>query len=123
VLVQQLDSMRRWVAHLRRRAGEGIVLPTEPFQYGDWLDPDAPGEQPWLAKVSSDYVANAFYVHSARLLARTERLVGESSRAAELDALAETVAKATWARWGAEAVSTQTGAALALQFDIAPKGE
>ena len=70
ILVRQLDSMRRWVEHLRRRAGDGVVLPTEPFQYGDWLDPDAPGDRPWEAKVSSDYVANAFYVRSARLLAQ-----------------------------------------------------
>ena len=54
--------------------------PTEPFQYGDWLDPDAPAARPWEAKVSSDYVANAFYVHSARLLARAERLVGDAGR-------------------------------------------
>ncbi|HWV48993.1 MAG TPA: family 78 glycoside hydrolase catalytic domain, partial [Microbacterium sp.] len=60
VLRRQLGSMRRWVEHLRRRAGDDVVLPTEPFQYGDWLDPDAPGERPWEAKVSSDFVANAF---------------------------------------------------------------
>ena len=120
VLVRQLDSMRRWVGHLRRRAGADIVLPTEPFQYGDWLDPDAPGERPWEAKVSSDYVANAFYVHSARLLARAERLVGDPAKGAELDALADRVAEATWDRWGEEAVTTQTGAALALEFRVAP---
>jgi alpha-L-rhamnosidase len=120
VLVRQLDSMRRWVAHLRRRAGDGVVLPTEPFQYGDWLDPDAPGDRPWEAKVSSDYVANAFYVHSTRLLARAERLVGSADAAAELEELATRVAAATWERWGEEAVGTQTGAALALEFDLAP---
>lgn len=120
VLEQQLDSMRRWIAHLRRRAGEGVVLPTEPFQYGDWLDPDAPGARPWEAKVSSDFVANAFYVHSTRLLARTERLVGSAEAATELDALADTVADAMWARWGEASISTQTGAALALEFDLAP---
>ena len=123
VLRQQLGSMRRWVEHLRRRAGDGVVLPTEPFQYGDWLDPDAPGERPWEAKVSSDYVANAFYVHSARLLARAERLVGDATRGDGYDALADRVAVATWERWGAEAVTTQTGAALALEFAIAPEGE
>lgn len=123
VLERQLDSMRRWVAHLRRRAGEGVVLPTEPFQYGDWLDPDAPGSRPWLAKVSSDYVANAFYVHSTRLLARTERLVGSTAAAAEYDALADEVAQMTWGRWGEEAIATQTGAALALEFDIAPAAD
>ena len=120
VLEQQLDSMRRWVAHLRRRAGDGVVLPTEPFQYGDWLDPDAPGDQPWRAKVSSDYVANAFYVHTTRLLARAERLVGSGSAADEYESLALIVAGETWARWGEEAIATQTGAALALEFGIAP---
>ncbi|NYD67532.1 alpha-L-rhamnosidase [Agromyces atrinae] len=119
-LEQQLGSMRRWVEHLRNRAGDGVVLPTEPFQYGDWLDPDAPGERPWEAKVSSDYVANAFYAHSARLLARAERLVGDADRASDADALADRVAAATWTAWGDEAITTQTGAALALEFDLAP---
>jgi alpha-L-rhamnosidase len=121
VLVQQLRSMRRWVEHLRRRAGDGVVLPHEPFQYGDWLDPDAPGDRPWEAKVDSDYVANAFYVHSTRLLARAERVVGDQGAAAEYEALADRVAQATWERWGEDAVKTQTGAALALQFGIAPQ--
>lgn len=123
VLRQQLRSMRRWVEHLRARAGGDFVLPTEPFQYGDWLDPDAPGAQPWQAKVSSDYVANAFYVHSTRLLARAEALVGDEVRATEYDALADRVAAETWRRWGTEAVTTQTGAALALEFGIAPDAE
>ncbi len=123
VLRQQLRSMRRWVDHLRRRAGDDVVLPTEPFQYGDWLDPDAPGERPWQAKVSSDYVANAFYVHSARLLSRAEELVGDAAASVEYAALAERVADETWRRWGAEAVTTQTGAALALEFGIAPDAE
>jgi alpha-L-rhamnosidase len=120
VLKRQLDSMRRWVEHLRRRAGDDVVLPTEPFQFGDWLDPDAPGDRPWEAKVSSDYVANAFYVRSARLLAMAERLVGDPQKAVEYDSLADAVAAATFARWGEEAVATQTGAALALEFDLAP---
>ena len=120
ILVRQLDSMRRWVEHLRRRAGDGVVLPTEPFQYGDWLDPDAPGDRPWEAKVSSDYVANAFYVRSARLLAQAERLVGDPERATDYEELAGRVAAATFAKWGDVAITTQTGAALALEFDLAP---
>ena len=123
VLRQQLGSMRRWVEHLRRRAGDDVILPTEPFQYGDWLDPDAPGERPWEAKVSSDYVANAFYVQSARILARAEALVGSADAAASYDALASRVAAATWETWGEEAIATQTGAALALEFGLAPASE
>lgn len=121
VLVRQLDSMRRWVASLERRAGGGL-LPTE-FQFGDWLDPDAPGDEPWKAKVSSDYVANAFFAHTARLLADAERLVGDAGRAERAQRLAERVARETWERWGADAVETQTGAAIALEFDLAPESE
>jgi alpha-L-rhamnosidase len=121
VLVRQLDSMRRWVASLERRAGDGM-LPTE-FQFGDWLDPDAPGDEPWKAKVSSDYVANAFFAHSARLLADAERLVGEPDRAEQAQRLSDRVARDTWERWGDDAVQTQTGAAIALEFGIAPESE
>lgn len=123
VLVRQLDSMRRWVGHLRQRAGDGIVLPTEPFQYGDWLDPDAPGDRPWQAKVSSDFVANAFYVQSTRLLATAERLVGDAAAAEELESLARVVSAESWRLWRDEAMNTQTGAALALEFGIAPDAE
>lgn len=123
VLVRQLDSMRRWVASLEARAdAAGGLLPTE-FQFGDWLDPDAPGDEPWKAKVSSDYVANAFFAHSARLLADAERLVGDPARAEAAWRLAERVARDTWERWGDEAVATQTGAAIALEFGIAPESE
>ncbi|WP_127792063.1 family 78 glycoside hydrolase catalytic domain [Agromyces sp. LHK192] len=121
VLERQLDSMRRWVASLERRAGDGL-LPTE-FQFGDWLDPDAPGDEPWSAKVSRDFVANAFFAHSARLLADAEELVGDADRAAHARRTADRVARATWERWGDEAVTTQTGAAIALEFTIAPGSE
>ncbi|WP_160150853.1 alpha-L-rhamnosidase [Microbacterium timonense] len=121
VLTRQRDSMRRWVEHLRRRAGDDIVLGQDDFQYGDWLDPDAPGDQPWKAKVSSDFVANAFYAHSARLLARAERILGDPASAAEYDALADRVGAATFERWGEDAVLTQSGAAIALEFGLAPE--
>jgi alpha-L-rhamnosidase len=122
VIERQLDSMRRWVDSLERRAGERGLLPTE-FQFGDWLDPDAPGDRPWEAKVSSDYVANAFFARSARILADAERLVGDAERAERAHRLSERVARDTWAGWGEEAVATQTGAAIALEFDIAPAAE
>ncbi|MRX44642.1 alpha-L-rhamnosidase [Agromyces kandeliae] len=122
VLVRQLDSMRRFVDSLERRAGDRGLLPTE-FQFGDWLDPDAPGDQPWKAKVSSDFVANAFFSRSARLLADAERLVGDPARAADADRIADRVARDTWAEWGEAAIRTQTGAAIALEFDLAPSAD
>ncbi|WP_210480176.1 alpha-L-rhamnosidase [Naasia sp. SYSU D00948] len=119
VLSRQLQSMRRWVDYLSGRAGLGGLLPTE-FQFGDWLDPDAPGAEPWKAKVSSDFVANAFYAHSARLLARAEHLVGDPANAERYGRLAHEVGAATWAKWGDHAIDTQTGCAIAIEFRIAP---
>jgi len=121
-LERQLSSMRRWIGYLVARRGTDGLLPTE-FQFGDWLDPDAPGSAPWEAKVSSDFVSNAFFVHSARILARAEELVGDATLAAGYDALAAEVATATWVRWGSHAITTQTGCALALEFTIAPDSE
>jgi alpha-L-rhamnosidase len=122
VLAQQLSSMRRWVAHLENRAAKSgdPLLPTE-FQFGDWLDPDAPGDKPHLAKTSGDYIANAFYSWSARLLARAETIVGDVSRAAAALELAERIAAITWERYGAHAETTQTGCALAIELQIAPE--
>lgn len=120
VLARQRSSMRRWVEHLRRRAGDGVVLPGGDFQFGDWLDPDAPGERPWEAKVSSDFVSNAFYSWSARLLSRAERILGDTASAEDYEELADRVGAATFERWGDEAIRTQSGAAIALEFALAP---
>ena len=120
VLLRQRGSMRRWVDHLTRRAGDDVVLAPGDYQFGDWLDPDAPGDRPWEAKVSSDFVSNAFYARSARLLACAERILGDAASAAQYDALADRVGAATFGRWGEEAVRTQSGAAIALEFGLAP---
>jgi alpha-L-rhamnosidase len=123
VLSAQLGSMRRWVGYLDARRVDGGLLPTDEFQYGDWLDPDAPGDKPWDAKVSSEFVANAFFAHSARILARAERLVGDAANAARYEALGDEIAALVWHQQGAHAITTQSGCAIALEFHIAPEGE
>ena len=48
-------------AHIRRV--EGLLSPTglwdTGFQFGDWLDPDAPPDEPWNAKADTGVVATA----------------------------------------------------------------
>ena len=122
VLRRQLPSMRRWVHALHNRRAGNPFLPTE-FQFGDWCDPDAPGDQPWKAKVSSDFVANAFFVRSARITARVEALVGDPEQEAFFTDLAEELRKNLWAEFGENAVTTTAGSAIALQFDIMPEEE
>lgn len=120
VLRRQLTSMRRWVDALDARRQGMPLLPTE-FQFGDWCDPDAPGDRPWEAKVSADFVANAFFAHSAELLSCAEALVGSPERANHYAAIAQDLKVSVWATFGADAVSTTAGCAIALEFDIAPR--
>jgi alpha-L-rhamnosidase len=120
VLAKQLGSMRRWVGYLDARRVDGGLLPTNEFQYGDWLDPDAPGDKPWDAKVSAAFVANAFFAHSARILSRAEHLVGDPAEAERNARLGDEIATLVWADQGEHAITTQSGCAIALEFHIAP---
>jgi alpha-L-rhamnosidase len=122
VLRQQFDSMVNWVESLvGRQSADGLLEPS--WQFGDWLDPDAPPDEPWLAKADSEFLANAFFAHSARLTARAADVLGQSGEATRFSALADLVAVATWERWASHAVTNQTGCAAALQLGIAPEPE
>jgi alpha-L-rhamnosidase len=122
ILRDQLDSIRRWIDSLIARAEPDGLLGSS-TQFGDWLDPDAPADRPWQAKTSSDFLANAYYSWSARLAGDAAALCGDAPWAAECHALADRVGRGTWARWGSEAVTTQTGCAVALQFGLVPAAQ
>ncbi|MGU3409696.1 family 78 glycoside hydrolase catalytic domain [Microbacterium sp. M1A1_1b] len=87
VLEEQLDSM---VAHLRRvrdhLSPEGLWDTV--FQFGDWLDPDAPPEDAAKAKADPGVVATACAYRSATLVAEAARLTGHPAEASEADELA-----------------------------------
>ena len=122
VLRRQFPSMRRWVESLmRRRGSDGLLVPS--FQFGDWLDPDAPSDRPWEAKCDSDYIANSYFSWSARLTADAADVIGEQTASAVYRDLADRVAALTWARWARDALRSQTGCAVALQLQIAPSAE
>lgn len=118
ILRQQLDSMRSWVAH--NIADHDGVLIAPRMQLGDWLDPDAPEGQPWAAKVSGQFMANAYMAQSINILAKTEALVGDSAEAERLTAYYQVLRTAIWENLGEEAAKTPTGAATLLEFDLAP---
>ena len=75
VLEDQYGSM---AAHVRRV--ESKLSPTglwdTGFQFGDWLDPTAPPEDPAAAKADPGVVATACLYRSADLVARTAELLG-----------------------------------------------
>lgn len=122
ILRNQLESMRAWVEYFSSQRVDN-VFPEGVRQLGDWLDPDAPEDKPAQSKVSGRFVASAYIAQSARLMAKTEELVGTPENAAKYHKLADDVADATWKLLGAEARKTTTGSSLALEFRICPDSE
>jgi alpha-L-rhamnosidase len=121
VLARQLPSMKAHIGYLQAKRRDDGLLGGE-FQFGDWLDPDAPPGRAHEAKASSDYLVNAFLSYSARLVARAGRVV-DDPEAPRYSELADEVARLTWDRWQEHAATTQTGAAVAVELGIAPPEE
>jgi alpha-L-rhamnosidase len=119
VLERQYASM---CAHVRRVVSK--LSPSgvwdEGFQFGDWLDPDAPPDQPWRAKADPGVVATACLHRSARIVAAVAGLLGQDG--SEFTALADR----TRAAFNAEYVSSDgivqsdctTAYTLAIVFDL-----
>ncbi len=122
VLRAALPSMQRWVDYVFSRLDDEHRW-VQDFQFGDWLDPDAPTEQPWRAKAKFDLVATAYAAWSATLLGRAAAIVGDAEVAASARDRADTVRSAWWSHYSEAAARTQTGAALALAFDLVPDDE
>ena len=98
VLRRQLPSMMAWVDCVDRRAGESHLW-TGDFQFGDWLDPDAPPNSPAAAKAHPDFVATACFFHSADLTAQACRAVGDAEGEASYRELADAIKAALQNRY------------------------
>jgi len=116
----QLSSMRAWVDWCASRT-EADGTWSKDFQFGDWLDPDAPHNKPYKAKTHFGFVATSYLSFSAGLVARAEELFGDENARDFYRELQARSANAAWARWAENAMATPTGCALAIEFGIAPK--
>ncbi len=121
VLEAQYPSAKGWVDQVLAIAGDRYLWEGG-FQFGDWVDPDAPPDQPAKAKADPDLVASAYLFHSSDLLARSAAVLGRTEEAEHYAAVAERVREA----WLAEYVTpsgrilsdAQTSYALAIAFEI-----
>ena len=81
VLDDQYDSM---AAHVHRV--ESLLSPTglwdTGFQFGDWLDPHAPPDEPCEAKADNGVVATACLYRTAAIVADSAELLGHEEEAA-----------------------------------------
>lgn len=87
ILAAQFESMSM---HVRRV--ESLLSPTglwdTGFQFGDWLDPDAPPEDPAKAKADTGVVATACAYRSAYLVAQAASILHKDAEFAEFSTLA-----------------------------------
>ncbi|MFC0680193.1 family 78 glycoside hydrolase catalytic domain [Lysobacter korlensis] len=123
VLAAQFDSARRWVDLVAGIAGPSRLWNTG-FQLGDWLDPDAPPQDPADAKTDRYLVATAYFAASARRVAWMADVLGRRDEARRYAALADEVRDAFAAEYvlpdGRMTSDAQTAYALAIAFDLIP---
>ena len=126
ILDQQFASMRSWVDLIAATAGERRLW-DKGFQFGDWLDPSAPPDNPADARTSRYIVATASFAHSAELLGKAAEVLGLQAEAECYQALAAEVRTA----FGNEYVSRNgrlvndatTAYALAIQYSLLPSAQ
>ncbi|MGH1548011.1 family 78 glycoside hydrolase catalytic domain [Leifsonia poae] len=93
VLARQFDSMTSHVRRVKSLLSPAGVWDGS-FQFGDWLDPDAPPEDPAKAKADTGVVATACAYWSAKIVADTAGILGRAEEQAEFAAHAEALREA-----------------------------
>ena len=126
VLEAQYPSMTAWVDQIAGLAGESHLW-DKGFQFGDWLDPAAPPDDPGRARTDHALVATAYHAWTARIVAEAAGLLGRADDAARYAALASAVREAFRGEFvtpsGRLASDTQTAYALALHAELLDKPE
>jgi alpha-L-rhamnosidase len=126
LLARQLPSMKAWVDRMVDLAGDDLLW-TGGFQFGDWLDPTAPPDNPFAAKADPDVIATAHLARSAEVVARAAEVVGDTELAREYGELADRVRQAFAAEYTTEGGRVLSDAAttyaLALQWALLPTEE
>ncbi|ADB32637.1 alpha-L-rhamnosidase [Kribbella flavida DSM 17836] len=123
LLARQLPSMRAWVDRMAGLAGDDLLW-VGGFQFGDWLDPTAPPDDPFRAKADPDVLATAHLARSAEVVALAAEVVGAGELAREYAELAARVRQAFAAEYttgsGRVLSDAATNYALALQWALLP---
>jgi alpha-L-rhamnosidase len=121
LLARQFPSMAAWVDWVAGRAGERRLW-LRGFQFGDWVDPDAPPDEPGRAKTAAHLVATAYFARSAQIVSDAAAVIGRDDEAVAYGQLAAEVRQAFRAEYvtpnGRLASDTVTAYALAIAFDL-----
>ncbi len=123
VLADQFESMCAWVDLLEKTAGEDRLWDSG-FQFGDWLDPAAPPDNPAAARTPGFIVATAYFARSAELTGLAAGVLGKADAEQHYLGLAKEVREAFNREYvtpsGRLLCDASTAYALALQFALLP---
>jgi alpha-L-rhamnosidase len=122
LLARQYDSGRAWVDLAASMTAEDGAWDHGGYQLGDWLDPNAPPEDPAAALTDPYLVATAYLAHSARRLADIAEVLGRRDDADLYRQLAARTRAGFNSRYvrgdGLLLDDTQTAYALAIAFEL-----
>ncbi|MHB1173154.1 MAG: family 78 glycoside hydrolase catalytic domain [Lacisediminihabitans sp.] len=125
VLSRQYDSMKAWADTLIGLAGDRHLWEGK-FQFGDWLDPDAPADFPADAKTDPDIVASAYLYRSVDIVSQAAGVLGNERDAENYAAIASRVRRAFLREYVSESgrmvSDAQTAYGLAIMFGLS-RGE
>lgn len=121
ILRESYDSMAAFT-----RQVEGLLdddgLWSSGFQFGDWLDPDAPAANPAASKTDRHLVATAYLARTAREMTSSAQLLGKEEDAVHFGALAGRVRAAFRREYvtpsGRLTSESATAYALAIELDL-----
>ncbi|MDQ0954394.1 alpha-L-rhamnosidase [Streptomyces phaeochromogenes] len=122
VLRRQFASARAWVDKAASLTTDGVWAGG--FQFGDWLDPAAPPDDPFAARTPADVVATACLARCADVVARTADVLRRSEEAEDYRALADRTrdafVRAFVTQAGRVLGDSPTAYAMALQWNLLP---
>lgn len=126
VLRRQWASMRTHVDQSIRRGADGL-WDEDNFQFGDWLDPNAPTEQADFARTDGTMVADAYLVHITEVMAQVAVVIGDAGAARKYQGDYE-VLKGRYqdkyiAPGGLVVGDAQTALALSIRFGLLEAGD
>ena len=120
-LQRQFSAMAAHARNVATRLSPNDLWDTG-FQFGDWLDPQAPPENPFQAKADNGVVATACYFRTLGIVTEAARILGHDADAAEFGALHDRIGRAFRDHYvSADGIVTSdcpTVYALAIVFDL-----
>ncbi|NMO56837.1 family 78 glycoside hydrolase catalytic domain [Actinoplanes sp. TBRC 11911] len=122
ILRDQYASMTAWADVIADHSTGGLWK--NGFQFGDWLDPAAPPDDPGRPMTATDLVATAYAYRSTHIVADTAQLLGKEADHAKYTYRANQIRTAYRAEFVTGAYrlvsDTVTAYAMTIAFGLAP---